>query len=193
MRMFLPPRILLMRRELYAQAEWTPESSDCVKAHGLDLDCINAHTGLFAVCLCQIAGPNFDFFPDGVPAAVIEVLAEDGATVVDLVAWPLDAPDRFATACGEADILGIANMRNPATYAGGKPLAIHRTPLAWLKAGCSGCVVLNAAWGGVWLSRATGPLLAEDLAHGRELRRVMPKGFDTRRLLVPLDSMRRAA
>ena len=103
-----------MRRTLYEQGEWVPEASAYVKSHNLNHEEISAHTH-FAVCLCQLTGisnvtglPSFDFFPDGVPAAVVEVFAENAQTVIDLVAWPLNDPTRFATAVGEADMLGIA-------------------------------------------------------------------------------------
>lgn len=189
--------ILLARQQFYQCAGWTPEASAYVKAHGLDLDAIAAHAGTFAVCLAQVcphtAPAQFDFTPEGVPCAVIEVIGEDAVTVIDLVAWPIDAPERFATAVGEADVLGIGAIRNPATYAGGRPLRVHRTPLEWLKAGCQGCAVLNRDWGGYWLRKTPGPLLAEDLAHGRELRRMLGRDFDSKRLLVPAPSMERAA
>jgi len=189
--------ILLARQQFYECAGWTREASAYVKAHGLDLDVIAAHAGTFAVCLAQLS-PNtepaqFDFTPEGVPCAVIEVLDENAETVIDLVAWPLHASERLATAVGEADMLGIPCMRNPATYVGGRPLRVHRTPLGWLKAGCQGCVVLNRDWGGYWLRQAPGPLLAENLAHGRELRRMLGTGYDASRLLVPAASVARAA
>ena len=195
---FLTPAILLARRLLYERGDWTPEAATYVREQSLDLDLIAARAGLFTVVLAQLTGhntgvPRWDFEPDGAPAAVVEVLAEDGCTVADLVAWPLNAPERFATAVGEADMLGINAMRNPATYWAGVPLRVHRTPLNWLKAGCDGCVILNRAWGGYWLSRCPGPIMAEDLAHGRELRRLLPNSFDMRRLLVPVDTERAAA
>lgn len=186
---FLPARILLARRIFYTVAGWTPEAADYVKAHALDLDQIAANAGMFAVCLAQVCAhetpAQFDFSPQGVPAGVIEVLAENGETIIDLCAWPLNAPERFATAVGEADMLGIGAIRNPATYAHGRPLQVHRTPLGWLKANCQGCVILNREWGGHWLRKAHGPLLAEDLQHGRELRRLLGPRFDVKRLLVP--------
>lgn len=183
-RTFLPPKILLMRKHFYDTGDWTPEASAYVKEHKLDLDEINAHTGLFAVCLCQHTGisnvtglPTFDFFPDGVPAAVIEVLAEDAVTVIDLAAWPLHAPEFFATAVGEADMLGISNMRSTRGCKFSGPLKVFRTPHNWLKAGCQGCVVLNPRYGGYWLRRTNREILAEDLAHGRELRAILKQEF----------------
>jgi len=201
-RVYLPPKLMLMRQELYIRADWMlagvsepPERIAYVKEHKLNLQEINAHAGLFAVCLCQVAGQHFDFFPDGVPTAVIEVLAEDGETVIDLVAFPLNAPERFVTAVGEADMLGIANMRSTEQCKFNKPLLVHRTPLNWLKANCRGCVVLNPQWGGYWLRRNNREILAEDLAHGRELwamlrqkyttRTPLPQ-FDMKRVLVPV-------
>ena len=188
-----------MRRHLYDTGAWNTEASEYVKRHNFDLGEINGQT-LFAVCLCQHTGisnvtgiPAFDFFPDGVPAAVIEVLAEDAVTVIDLVAWPLHAPDMFATAIGEADMLGILGMKSTPRCRFTEPLQLHRTPLNWLKAGCRGCVVLNPRFGGYWLRRCDRHILTEDLAHGRELKAMLSKGtpglplppFDMNRLLVP--------
>lgn len=197
----LPPKILLMRRDLYAQGDWTPEASAYVKDHALNLQEITAHAGHFAVCLCQIAGEHFDFFPDGVPTAVIEVLSDDAMTVIDLVAWPLQAPDRFATAVGEADMLGIPNMRSTARCKFMGPLKVYKHPLNWLMAGCRGCVVLNPRYGGYWLRRCNRDILAEDLNHGRQLKAMLSTGipglplppFDMKRLLVPVHNMVRAA
>jgi hypothetical protein len=69
----------------------------------------------------------------------VEALAADGHGVMDLVAWRLEAPDTFATAIREADMLGAWNM----VRRGGRPLHVHRTPQRWLRGGCQGVVVLN--------------------------------------------------
>ena len=51
---FLPPRILLMRAELYRMGEHTPERGAYIKEHQLNLDLIEAHAGLFTVVLAQM-------------------------------------------------------------------------------------------------------------------------------------------
>ena len=163
-----------IRRELYASGEWTPEALAYTRRHRLDLPTIQAHAGIFAVCLCRFYGGDngeglFQFDADGVPAALVEALAADGHSVLDLVAWRLDAPDTYATAIHNADMLGAWHM----LCRGGRPLHVHRTPINWLRAGCEGCVVLNPDWGDHWLQTAGGPFIAEDVHHGRKLREML--------------------
>jgi len=190
---YLPPRRLLDLSIFYEVADWSPEAASYLTAENISLEIALAHAGIFAVCRCNFNGRRFEFDGDGVPAAVVEVLADDAATPIDLCAWPLDLPERFATALGEADLIGITNVTNPATFAGGRPLRVWRTPLAWLKAGCQGCAVLNPAGGRHWLPMAPGKLLAESLEHGRALRSMLGKDFDPNRLLVPAEKQRSAA
>ena len=57
------------------------------------------------------------------PAAVVEVFAADGETVLDLAAWPLGAPERVCTMFGRAPALGLAAARNPATSRPSRPTA----------------------------------------------------------------------
>ena len=181
-----PGRIMQMRHELYCRGEWTPEAGRYVRRLGIDLRYVEAHAGIFAVCLCKFFGGNtgeaiFEFSPEGVPAAVIEAFKADGASVVDLIAWPLDDPEQIATAGREADMLGIWSM----LQRGGRPLRVHRTPEGWLQAKCDGCCVINPDWGGYWLDKAGGPFIAEDVQHGHELRHVLGRNAARHRLLVP--------
>ena len=167
--------IRVMQQKLYQRGNPTWDFHGYVRKHNLNMRNINAHSGLLAVCLCKRVGAHFDFDDEGVPCAIIEVYAEhlpgnEQPTIVDLVCWPLSDPSTFITAIGEADMLGISNMRNPATYFGGRPITVHKTPLDWIKDDCNGCVVLNKKWGGYWLSKVPGALLASDIEHGRQLR-----------------------
>lgn len=185
-----PTKLQIGRRLLYEQSEPTPELHNYLREHGLKHEEILAYAGVIAVCLCQIeqGSGRFEFDRDGVPAVVIEAYAENAQTVLDLVAWPTYAPERFATYMGDdagADMLGIPSMRNPATYANGGALRVHRTPHNWLKAGCRGCVSLNPLWTNHWLSRVPGRLLAEDLEHAQELRRLLRASAVSQRIYVP--------
>lgn len=182
-----------MRRELYARGELTPELKAYTRLHRLDVPAIEAHAGMIAVCLCKFYGGNsgervFQFDTDGVPAAVVEALAADGHGVLDLVAWRLDAPDTFATAIREADVLGALHM----VRRGGRPLHVFKTPLAWLRAGCDGCVVLNQDWGAYWLDKAVGPFVAEDVHHGFQIREMLGDKAARHRVLVPANKARAA-
>lgn len=183
-----------MRRELYAKGELTPELKAYIRLHRLDVPTIEAHAGLIAVCLCKFYGGGnsgesvFQFAADGEPSAVIQALAVDGRSVMDLVAWPLLQPHLAATAVREADVLGPLNM----VRRGGRPLHVYRTPLAWLKAGCTGCVVLNQDWAAYWLDHAGGPFVAEDVQHGREIRELLGEKAGRHRVLVPAIKARAA-
>ena len=59
---------------------------------------------------------RFEFCDDGIPVAVCEVLGDDAETVIDLVAWPIMRPDKFATALGAAGGLGADQAKKPSTF-----------------------------------------------------------------------------
>jgi hypothetical protein len=65
-------------------------------------------------------------------------------------------------------------------------LLIHRTPLAWLKAGCLGAVILNRLTAPIWLGAAMGPIAGENLEHARELARLLHPHVSPRRIIAPL-------
>jgi hypothetical protein len=116
---------------------------------------------------------------------VIEVLGEDDETVIDLCAWPLNRPSTFGTVLG-CDALGMARVVNPATWAFGEVLKIHKTPLDWIKAGCSGCCILNHRHAACWLREALGPIAVEDIEHARQLDAVLNlRQFPRPQILVP--------
>jgi len=182
-----------MRRQFYDLGEWTPDARDYARRHRLDLDLVRAHAGHFAVMLCKFFRNNdgsrvFQFAPDGVPAAVIEALGGDGHSVVDLVAWPTEAPWQFATAIEEADVLGAWQM----LQRGGAPLAVFDTPLAWLKAGCTDCVPISPDWSGYWLDRAGGPFVAQSVDGGRAVRDLLGPRAVRHRILVARQTARAA-
>lgn len=173
--------------EFYEVGDAAPGRFEYMQEHGLSWDTIDAHAGTLIFRHVQfLPDRRFDFADPGPVAAVIEVLAEDGVTSVDLVAWPIDDPKLFATALGNARALGLWQARNPATYYGGWPLRIWRTPLAWLRNGCRGAVVLEPGSASCRLAAAPGLIAAEDLTHGRELARLLHPYFDPARILVPL-------
>jgi hypothetical protein len=187
-------RLQQMRAQLYAMGEPCPELYSYLRTHTLDLSAIHALTGMLAVCLCRSddegeCPSSFTFAEGGIPSIVIEVLGADGATVIDLVAWPIHAPDCFATAIAESDMLGMWNMISR----GGLPLPVHQTPHDWLVAGCQGCVPLNLTWAGHWLAKAGGPFISHDLEHGRELRSLLGSTASSHSILVRHSDERRVA
>lgn len=168
----------------YAVAEWSPEAAAYVRRNGLDVAQILAHGGIFAIALCKFHGPaqdrKFSFDQHGEVSAVIEVLNADGCSTMDVLAWPVDAPWKFATAIGEADVLGAWQMISHGT----QPLVVHQTPLAWLQSGCQGCVPLRRPGAGYWLRKAGGPYVAADADHGRELRDLLGAEAASHSILV---------
>jgi hypothetical protein len=73
-------------------------------------------------------------------------------------------------------------------------LAIHRNPLDWLRAGCSGVVILDHVNASACLSRKLGDLLAEDEEHARDLRMMLCQPpVDPASIKFPRAIVRRAA
>ena len=176
-----------------ALAEPVPEFIAYARRPWFDFGTIAAHAGVLGLCLCKFFGSNsgeivFEFDRDGVQSVVIEALAADGHSVIDLIAWPINAPWQFASAVREADMLGAWNM----VRRGGQSLRVHRTPEDWLAARCIGCVPINLEWAGHWLHRAGGPFIATDIDHGREVRELLGRHAHQHQIRVPRESMRAA-
>jgi hypothetical protein len=164
---------------------WSPETAAYVEQNELDLEMINAHAGVLAIVGCRFLGNGrFELDADGEPAAIIEAFGNDAATTIDLCAWPINAPEAFATAIGAAAGLGIANVINPASWFGRRAMPVHRTPLGWLKSGCDGCVVLDHRLVSHWLRKALGPIGFEDNQHCREIEALLnPRPFPRNRIV----------
>ena len=175
-----------LRAELYETSEVSLEHVEFVRSEKLNLQAVEAHAGVLVVRPVRFF-PNrtFDLAINGVLSVVIEVFDDDDETVIDLVAWPVNRPEKFATAFGYAEALGLAQVCDPETYVDGQPLRIHQTPLAWVKAGCNGVVILRETSAFLWLPRALGNLAAEDLAHGQRVARLLHSFFDPARIVVP--------
>jgi hypothetical protein len=149
---------------------------------------IEAHAGALTVRrVTYHSNQTFELAAEGgVLSAIVEALDADGVTTLDLVAWPLDRPDQFATEHGRADALGIGNVECPSTYCDGKPLRVHKTPLAWFKADCNGCVILNAQSAPRWLGAAPGLISGEDYEHACEIGRMLHPYVSPTKIVAPL-------
>ena len=189
-----------MRQQLYQMAEPCPEWWDFIKQNRIDVRAADPHCGTIAVALCKsvetIDGCRlFEFSPNGIPCVVIEAIcfrSENGNInpyTADLVAWPIHSPDELATALGAGDgceLLGAwSACRTDQT-----PLKVHPTPLAWLKTGCEGCVMLKP---GVenWLHKAGGPFICGDAEQAREVCSMLGDQAPMHDVLIP--QLRRAA
>ena len=119
-----------LRADLYERADCGLAWLNYVRAEAIDLTATYPFIGILAVTRVKLfPGRRFDFDDDGIPAAVCQVISDDAETVVDLVAWPLHQPSKFATALGVADGLGTDQVRNPASYFAGQHLY---QPAEWL-------------------------------------------------------------
>jgi hypothetical protein len=102
--------------------------------------------------------------------------------MVDAVAFDPAEPTRWATRLGLADWLGCADTQDVLP----EPVVVHRDALSWLRARCTGIVLLTgnprAAQSVLFRLRR---VLAEDVEHGRELRRICEAPFPGPEILVP--------
>lgn len=173
--------------DFYGRADPSRELLAYMRREALPMAELYAFAGMIAVAHVRFfPGRRFDFDDEGMPAVVIEALGQDAETVEDLVAWPLDRLDKFATALGRVRGLGVDQVRDPATYAVGKPLHVHRTPLGWLQSGCRGVVILEPTTAVWWLGDALGAVAGEDAAHAREIGCLLHPYVEPRHVLFPV-------
>ena len=156
----------------YAVTDWSAEAANYVTINDLDIDAIIAQVGPIAIVGCRFDGCGYFKIGGDILSVVIEVRGDDGETVVDLLAWRVEDPLIFATAMGAAALLGH-NLLNPATWAFGSALAVHRRPLDWVKAGARGVVILDHRLAPFALGQALGHLEAEDPDHLKLLRQML--------------------
>ena len=122
--------------------------------------------------------------------AFLFLVEDDGGDPLDIVAWtPTSNRHRLATWAGRAWGLGRDEAFVP-RVAEHDALPIHRDPLAWLRAGRRGCVILRPRLAADVLCDAS-PLLAEDTEHGVQLRRELSRPAP--RIIVPSGTQRRTA
>lgn len=177
------PDLLLARLDLM---EASRPSVDYCRAQGVDFAGTVPSCGGVFLAEVEPAGARFEPVEGGRLAAWCDVLAEDAETVIDVVAWPIDQPAHWWTLAGTAPALGLAHAANPATYALGFPLRLHRTPLAWLQAECDGAVILNRLAGGRWLRELEAPrVAAADADHAAEIDAALKAAYPLPRILLP--------
>ena len=153
------------------------------RRHGIDLAAIEAHAGIPVLTALRYQPDRSFDLGGGTASIVIEARGEDLDEVLDLVAWPLERPSKFARLYGRAAVLNLRSVSVPSPTAG--PLRVHRTPLAWLQAACDGVVLLDPARGILPLRDVGGPIAAEDDAHAAELAGLMVASLPLARIVVP--------
>src|SRR3954454_7202372 len=77
-----------------------------IRKHNLDQDALYAHAGSIAKVSCRFDGRgHFELDDAGEESIVVEVYDADDETTIDLVAWPVERPNQFATALRAAAVL----------------------------------------------------------------------------------------
>jgi hypothetical protein len=94
---------------------------------------------------------------------------------------------------GRCGLLGLWQAMAPGTYFMGGSLKLHRSPLAWLQAGCDGAAIVDRYLAGRQLLEAPGRIAAEDKAHGREISLLLRGAADIDNKVIYPVAMRRAA
>ena len=182
----LPPVVPLRLDLLQVRASLAATghlSAPYARRHGIDLAAIEVSAGIPVLAALRYQ-PDRSFDLDGgTPSIVIEAWADDFGDVLDLVAWPLEKPAKFARLYGRAVVLGGAALGSAGSDDG--PLRVHRTPLSWLQAGCVGLVLLDPTRGILVLRDAPNRIAAEDDAHAAELAGLMVASLPLARIVVP--------
>ncbi|WP_162560585.1 hypothetical protein [Methylobacterium durans] len=104
-----------------------------------------------------------------------------GGQPVDIAAWD-PGSGRLATWLDKAWALG-QDMQFRLRCQPAEPLPIRRDALSWLKADRHGLVLIRSRLATEHL-RGAGPLLAEDVAHGRALKKELASPTPT--ILIPM-------
>ena len=207
-----------MRPDLLAEFEaavtgCTDADHDALAALGVS-DWTIVRTPLDVIGAAQVrAGSDglFDFVEEGGRRAWVLPTNLAGsyraAEIEDLIAIDQRPPHHWRLRLGIAEILGGHEIERRVFGSGryvhsdlrrgptDEPLRIWRTPLAWLQAGAEGVCVLQWTVGAVAdLSGIWTPLVAEDLAHGREIKARLTEPMPPLpTIMVPEASMGRAA
>ena len=177
----------------YGLADPSPASIAYIRAHELDLEEVTAHAGCLAVTNCTFGRWCFTFDNAGEPSVVIEVYDDDDETPIDLVAWPAERPQTFATALGFAAVMGAAGVVNPASWAFGQRLRVFRTPLRWSQARCPGVVILDYKMAPSRSPKPLAPLRQKTRHTPYQLRNLLCRPLVGPRNIVAPRAARRAA
>jgi hypothetical protein len=139
------------------------EAINLFKAWSTQADCVTFN------------GEYFEFADDndvsGVQVFTMGVIGEIG--LIDVLAWH-PSSGRLATWLGLGFGLGEAEINHHVDN-DSAGLAVFRTPLNWLRAGCEGIVIVHKAFANIALANVRR-LIAEDENHRKELLGMFPFG-----------------
>lgn len=102
--------------------------------------------------------------------------------IVDLLAFHPTHPHCWALRCDAGEWLGAIEPQ----YLNPPPVPVWRSPLAWLRAGCRGLVILSTASADRYrvLAGCRGGVVAEDAGHAAELRATLTRPWPIPRIIV---------
>lgn len=165
-----------------------------VRSNRLDTWTIGWHAGAIAILpIARHPNNRFEFDDNGDLGFVCHAFAADGETVTDLVAWPLEHPECPLAMFGRCGLLGLWQANAPGTYFMGGSLLLHRTPLAWLQAGCDGAAIVDRYLAGRQLLETPGRIAVEDREYGREIAALLRAAADIDNKVIFPTTQRRAA
>jgi hypothetical protein len=120
--------------------------------------------------------------------AFLFLITDHQGVARDVVAW---APQlgKLTTWLGRAWALGEETIYRP-RLTDHEALPVHRTPTGWLKARREGICLVRPAAAAHYLCD-TGPVLAEDEAHGEELDQILTRPAP--RILIPSSQFKKAS
>jgi hypothetical protein len=119
-----------------------------------------------------------------VEQAILFLVTDSHRDALDIAAWQ-PSSRRLGTWCHRAWALGQDTIYAPRLDRHGA-LPVWRNPLRWLKAGRRGVVLIQPRLASAFLCDA-GPLLAEDVEHGRQLKERLAR--PSPRILVPSSTL----
>jgi hypothetical protein len=191
-----PFGLMVARAELYRRAGPSRLFLDYVRRHRVDLTLVSGFCGCLAVLpVLSFERSMFDFadagHEDAIDAAIIEAFDTDGETVLDLVAWPLDEPERVLSLYRRVPLVGMWEAASPYTYTFETPLILHRTPLDWLKAGCRGAAIVVPDLAARFLIDLPGRFAPQDRQHAAEVHHLLQR-LTRNRMVVPREGRRAA-
>ena len=160
---------LLAAHELFSTADLDPLLLHWLKANRVDLPLVENLTGPIVRTTGSFIESWYEPDAIGENCFAFAVYGEDAETVIDIVAWSARDQYMFAPQFERAEMIGVDQIHNPASFANNKHCRIHRTPLRWLQADCEGVVILDYEKARKTLSRVTGSLDVEDVDYAREL------------------------
>jgi len=102
--------------------------------------------------------------------------------IIDLVAWDTSAPHEWALRAGLAGSAGCVEPQ----YLDPEPVRVHRSILAWFRAGCRGVVPLSRDPAATYrlLMGFPGGIIAEDGKHAGELARILERPWPLPEIIV---------